>query len=101
MSWHLTMLVMHLLCAGAALFLYRQAPCWMQKIVCAGFAAAMVVCAFAFVLALAGLEEWRWPVFLIGLLFGHLTTMVYLWRLIFQGHIAWTRSSQRSPSSPA
>lgn len=100
MMWDVTMLLVHLVLAWAAVFLYRQAPCWMQKLVMSGFATAMLVCAVSFVFALCGMPEARWPVFFLGLLLGHITSMVYLFRLLFQGHIQWTQSFPRSPSSP-
>lgn len=92
MIWNITMLVVHLAALAGFLFLYREAPCWMQRLAIAGFALAMAICSIGFGVGLAG-EWWYWHIVMLGLAIEHFSVLLYVFRLIYQDHIKWTPSS--------
>ena len=97
-DWNVTMLAVHLCGLFGACILYRSAPCWMQRIVVAGLSGAMAVRSGAFAMALAGVEHYR-GVFVLALLFEHLSVLLWIFRTIDQDKIKWTPSA-RSHTSP-
>lgn len=98
MTWGFTMLFVHLAALCGLCLLYRQAPCWMQRIVvvllilaCTGFVAAQI----------ATLNDMVWEAHLLRRLafeFEHIGVLLWVFRLIYQDRVQWT-SSTRSPSS--
>ncbi len=95
-SWNVTMLSVHLSVLVGAVFLFRQAPCWLQKVVVGLLIAAFSIASFAFALALNGYEHARWPVFLLALVIEHFAVMLWILRVIYRGHLQWKPSSEIS-----
>lgn len=82
-------------CAGfiAACALYRDAPCWMQKLTIVGVAIAMLVIAVANLMTLAGIW-WAWWAAVLGMAFEHLAILLWLFRLHWHAKMPWIHSQQ-------
>lgn len=91
-----SLLALHLLAAAGCVQLYRQAPCWMQKLVMGMLAATMSIASLAYAVSLFGGDYW--PVLVLALVVEHIAILLYLFRLSVQG-IQWIPSSDRFPSS--
>lgn len=98
MIWNLTLLVVHLLALAGFVFLYKAAPCWMQKVCIVGFCIAMAVCSIGFGFGVAG-QWWHWHIVMLGLAIEHVAVLLYVFRLIYQDHVKWTPSSAPYRSS--
>jgi hypothetical protein len=96
-AWHLTLLAVHIAALVGAGYLYRSAPCWMQKLTVLGIVVAMLVISVAYALAVLDVWGW-WLVVVVGLSIEHLAVLLYVFRLIYKGN-QWKPSSAHSLSS--
>lgn len=97
MSWAYTMLVVHIAALCGLVLLYRQPPCWMQRVVVVLFMAAMAIYAVAQVVALAGYYERG--VVRVAFAIEHVGVLLWVFRLIFQDRVQWTSSPPSRSSS--
>lgn len=91
MTWNITVLVMHLLAAFGCLVLARRAPCWMQQIVVLLLAITQVVLVYVYAQKCLG-EPAHWMLKAAALELEHVAVLLYVFRLIYQGHVEWTSS---------
>lgn len=99
MTWDLMLLLVHLPFLLMAILLYRGSPCWLQKFVMAGLVFTMALVCLGYLIRATG-AEWGGGIMFLGLLCGHLSNLVLLWRLTWQNP-EWKLSSARSLPSPA
>jgi hypothetical protein len=90
-SWNAIFFFMHFFGFLGACLLYRNAPCWMQRLTVVGVAIGMFVLMVANAIALAG-GWWSWWVASLGFAFEHLAVLLWLFRVHFQAKPAWTLS---------
>lgn len=95
MTWNVTLLFVHLLALYGATVLYRDAPCWMQKFVMAGFSLAMGICSLGHGLAIIGWYG-SWWVIVGGWSLSHAAVLLLIFRLSRQ---TWPKPSISFPSS--
>lgn len=95
-SWNLTFLFVHLLAAVAIGKLHRLAPCWMQRWVCAGLVAAMLILASAFALKINGTDGYIYVIWL-GFAIEHLAVLFYAFRLVHKELLCPPSGLKRSP----
>jgi hypothetical protein len=80
MTWHVTMLFVHLAALGAVVVLFRQAPDRIQRIVLGLLACSQAIIVGAYVCALTG-AWWHWMVLRMGYELEHIAVLVYVLRL--------------------
>lgn len=97
MIWNLIFLLVHLAALAGFIYLYRAAPCWMQKVSVVGFVIAMTLFTMSFGLGLMEVEGHR-HLAILGMAIEHLAVLLYVFRLIYQGS-EWKTSSAPSLSS--
>lgn len=96
MIWNVSLLFVHLIAMTGAVLLYKHAPCWMQKFVMAGFAAAMLICVFGYGLSVVG--WWGgWYVTVSGWALSHVAVLLLIFRLFWQ---TWPKPSISFPNLP-
>jgi hypothetical protein len=93
------MLVLHAAAAVSLGFLYRNAPCWMQKVVVGLLFSSVLVLVYVYVDALTGARA-HWMVKRAALEIEHIAVLLYVFRLIHQRLIAWTSSAPSRSSLP-
>lgn len=101
--WDVTMLGIHLAALMGTLTLFRDAPCWLQKMVMGFFIVVMLLTSVSFVLSIGGYEHARWPVFQFALVIEHVAVLLTVMRLVYRRYFQveeskWTNSSAGSHS---
>lgn len=97
MAWHITLLLVNVAALIGLEILYRQAPCWIQKLTIGGLIVAMAIVSVSYALAINDVWGW-WLVLGIGLSIEHLAVLIYVFRLLYKGN-QWKQSSASSLSS--
>lgn len=98
MAWNLTFLIVHFAALIGFIFLYRSAPCWMQKLAVIGFALGMAILTISSSFALIEVNGHR-HLTALGLAVEHIAVLLYVFRLIYQGQQEWKPSSAPFPNS--
>ena len=83
-EWLVTLLATHLLAFAGVIFLYRGAPCWMQKVAMGLLIGAYAVFCLAYIAALSRVENWH-HILLLAFALEHIAVMVYVFRVWWQG----------------
>lgn len=95
MEWNVTMLAMHAAAFVGAVLLYRDAPCWMQKLVVIGLAISQIGMCVAYSAAING--AWWWPLLeRVALANEHIAVLLYIFRLLYRRSVQTWNYSQRS-----
>lgn len=90
MTLQLSLLIVHLFAMAGFLFLYRKAPCWMQKLVMIGLVFGALFISIGYGISLA---QWMFPqwglygerdFWLLGLVTEHVSVLLYVFRLLYQ-----------------
>ena len=101
-DWLITLFCIHALAAFGATILYREAPCWMQKVVVIGFVVAMGTVATGYLMQLGDALRWGWwggeSVVIFGMVIEHIAVLLMIFRLNYQEHLQWRKSSEHSRS---
>jgi hypothetical protein len=84
MDVYITLLTVHVIALAIAIYLWRDAPCWMQKVCMLLLALSFVACCAAFVGALSHVRGWRGFLLLAAAL-EHLAVLLYVFRIWWQG----------------
>jgi hypothetical protein len=100
-SWSITLLLVNLIAFAACMVLWRTAPCWMQRLTVATFAASLAIMSLGRFIALVSAirPEWGWygasEMTLLALAVQHLAVLLYVFRLVFR-ELLWVKSSDKS-----
>ena len=106
LNWAITFLAIHLVFAAACFWLYKAAPCWMQKLSVFGLGAALATMSLGYFIlvvstAFPSTEWWgSWHVIMLGLVIEHIAVLLYVFRLTYQRMTPWPTSSQAFPNLP-
>ena len=84
LDWLVTLLAVHVLWLGGVIYLFRGAPCWMQRISVALLVLAFIAFCAAYVAALCRIEGW-WFFLAVGGTIEHIAVMLYVFRIVWQG----------------
>lgn len=93
MDWYCTMLVMNAALCVASTLLYRNAPCWQQRVALALLIVGTAILLSAYALMALGIREIpfiggrTWYVLNLGYFTVWLGVVMYVFRLVFQGGI--------------
>lgn len=99
-EWLITMLAINGLLLWGIFWMYRGAPCWMQKISVGLLAIAAFGFVCAYIAALFRVDQW-WSIIWIAFVFEHLAVIMYVFRIWWQrGDERWRESSGHSRHSP-
>lgn len=111
MIWNLMLFVVHLAACIGFVYLYRSAPCWMQRLVVVGLSIAMGFIALGYMIDFVGdifpALGWYGGLYvkITGYLFEHVAILLYVFRLTYQQHQPiqgeprkWVKSSAHSPA---
>lgn len=104
MIWNVMLLTIHLFALTGFVYLYRTAPCWMQRLVMAGMVAATVLIAASYLIDAIGSVESEWwggmYIRTVAYAIEHIAILLYVFRLVYQQHASvpkgvqpWSKSS--------
>lgn len=99
LDWLITLLSVHIIALAGTIYLYRGAPCWMQKLSIAILILSFIVCCAAYIAALARVESW-WGFLVVAAALEHLAVLLYVFRVWWQGEQKkwiYSTSSRNSP----
>lgn len=95
----IALLGMHVIALVIAIYMYRDAPCWIQKLCMVLLALSFTACCAAYIAALVGTSYW-WGFLLVAAAFEHTAVLLYVFRLWWQGEQRkwiYLINSQNSP----
>lgn len=98
MIWNFTLFVIHIAAFVGLIFLYKAAPCWMQKVTVVLAGIGMAVLSVSFAMAAFGVW-WNFYLRPAGWMFLDLGMLLFVFRLFYQKHLQWKPSSAHFPNS--
>jgi hypothetical protein len=97
-DWLVTLFAVHFLGLTAAIYLWRDAPCWLQRISVALLVVSFGFFCSAYIAAILKFAPW-WNLLIIAGVFEHLAVLVYVFRIWWQTEEKKWKSSINSPNS--